>query len=164
VSSTRVRAELAAGDVEAAAASLGRRYAVEGEVVVGDRRGGPLLGIPTANLAPTPGIALPADGVYAGHLTDEADRVSRPAAVSVGTNPQFGTDRRVEAHVLDFDGDLYGHRVTVAFAHRLRGQAVFDGPEELAAQMRADVAQARRLLSSGPDGRVRTGGSPRPTP
>jgi riboflavin kinase/FMN adenylyltransferase len=179
VSSTRVRSELAAGDVEAAAASLGRPYAVEGEVVAGDRRGGPLLGIPTANLAPTPGIALPADGVYAGHLTDEAPEGSgepqggapvdrgalvRPAAVSVGTNPQFGTDRRVEAHVLDFDGDLYGHRVAVAFAHRLRGQAVFDGPEELAAQMRADIDQARRLLSSGPDGRVRTGGSPRPTP
>jgi riboflavin kinase/FMN adenylyltransferase len=164
VSSTRVRAELAAGDVEAAAASLGRVYAVDGEVVVGDRRGGPLLGIPTANLAPTPGIALPADGVYAGHLTDEADKLARPAAVSVGTNPQFGTDRRVEAHVLDFDGDLYGHRVAVAFAHRLRGQAVFDGPGELAAQMRSDISQARRLLSSGPDGRVRTGGFSRPTP
>jgi riboflavin kinase / FMN adenylyltransferase len=157
VSSTRVRAELSAGDVEAAAASLGRPYAVEGEVVVGDRRGGPLLGIPTANLAPTPGIALPADGVYAGHLTDQepggapVDRaVARPAAVSVGTNPQFGTDRRVEAHVLDFDGDLYGHRVAVDFAHRLRGQAVFDGPDELAAQMRADIDQARRLLSYSP--------------
>jgi riboflavin kinase / FMN adenylyltransferase len=164
VSSTRVRAELAAGDVEAAAASLGRLYAVEGEVVAGDRRGGPLLGIPTANLAPARGIAIPADGVYAGHLTDGADGIARPAAVSVGTNPQFGTDRRVEAHVLDFDGDLYGRRVAVDFAHRLRGQAVFDGPEELAAQMRADIAQARRLLRSGPDGRVRAGGSPRPTP
>jgi riboflavin kinase/FMN adenylyltransferase len=164
VSSTRVRAELAAGDVEAAAASLGRPYAVEGQVVVGDRRGGPLLGIPTANLAPAPGIALPADGVYAGQLTDQHDGVARPAAVSVGTNPQFGTERRVEAHVLDFDGDLYGHRVAVAFAHRLRGQAVFDGPDELAAQMRADVDQARRLLASGPDGRVRTGGFSRPTP
>jgi riboflavin kinase/FMN adenylyltransferase len=198
VSSTRVRAELAAGDVEAAAASLGRLYTVEGEVVAGDRRGGPLLGIPTANLASTPGIALPADGVYAGHLTDAAPEGSgepqrgapvnregsgepqrgapvdregsgepqggRPAAVSVGTNPQFGTDRRVEAHVLDFDGDLYGHRVAIAFAHRLRGQAVFAGPDELAAQMRADIDQARRLLASGPDGRVRTGGFPRPTP
>jgi riboflavin kinase/FMN adenylyltransferase len=163
VSSTRVRAELAAGDVEAAAASLGRPHDVEGEVVVGDRRGGPLLGIPTANLSSTPGIALPADGVYAGHLTDAADELARPAAVSVGTNPQFGTDRRVEAHVLDFDGDLYGHRVVVAFAHRLRGQAVFDGPDELAAQMRADIDQARRRLSSGPDGRVRTGGFSRPT-
>ena len=164
VSSTRVRAELAAGDVEAAAASLGRHYGVEGEVVVGDRRGGPLLGIPTANLAPTPGIALPADGVYAGHLTDQNDQVPRPAAISVGTNPQFGTERRVEAHVLDFDGDLYGHRVAVAFAHRLRGQAVFDGPDQLAAQMRTDIDQARRLLPSGPDATVRTGGFSRPTP
>ena len=164
VSSTRVRSELASGDVAAAAASLGRAYAVEGVVVEGDHRGRPLLGIPTANLQVPAGIALPADGVYAGHLTDEEDGNARPAAVSVGTNPQFGTDRRVEAHVLDFDGDLYGHRVAVDFAHRLRGQAVFDGPDELAAQMRADIDQARRLLSSDPDGRVRTGGFSRPTP
>jgi riboflavin kinase / FMN adenylyltransferase len=150
VSSTRVRSELAAGDVAAAAASLGRPYAVEGVVVEGDRRGRPLLGVPTANLRAPAGIALPADGVYAGHLSDEADGVARAAAISVGTNPQFGTDRRVEAHVLDFDGDLYGHRVSVAFAHHLRDQAVFTGADELAAQIRADIAQARRLLSSTP--------------
>ena len=91
--------------------------------------------------------------------------MARPAAVSVGTNPQFGTERRrVEAHVLDFDGDLYGHRVSVGFAHRLRGQAVFADVEELAAQMRADVDQARRLLSSPPGGTVRSGGFSRPTP
>jgi riboflavin kinase/FMN adenylyltransferase len=147
VSSTRVRAELADGDVAAAAASLGRPYAVEGTVVVGDRRGGPVLGVPTANLGLPPGIAIPADGVYAGHLTDERDAVARPAAISVGTNPQFGTERRVEAHVLDFDADLYGHRVSVAFSHRLRGQAVFAGTAELVAQMRADIDQARRLLA-----------------
>ena len=147
VSSTRVRAELAAGDVAAAAASLGRPYAVEGTVVVGDRRGGPVLGVPTANLGLPPGIAIPADGVYAGHLIDAADAVARPAAISVGTNPQFGTERRVEAHVLDFDADLYGHRVSVAFSHRLRGQAVFPGTAELVAQMRADIDQARRLLA-----------------
>jgi riboflavin kinase / FMN adenylyltransferase len=164
VSSTRVRAELAEGDVAAATASLGRPYAVEGEVVVGDRRGRPVLGIPTANLAVPDGIAIPADGVYAGHLGDEADGVARPAAISVGTNPQFGTDRRVEAHVLDFDGDLYGHRVSVDFRHRLRGQAVFASVDELAAQMRADLDQARRLLSSSPGGTVRTGGFSRPTP
>jgi riboflavin kinase/FMN adenylyltransferase len=172
VSSTRVRAELAAGDVAAAAASLGRPYAVEGVVVAGNRRGGPMLGMPTANLDLPAGIAIPADGVYAGHLTDESEgpgppgrAVARPAAVSVGTNPQFGTERRrVEAHVLDFDGDLYGHRVSVGFAHRLRGQAVFADVEELAAQMRADVDQARRLLSSPPGGTVRSGGFPRPTP
>jgi riboflavin kinase / FMN adenylyltransferase len=177
VSSTRVRAELAAGDVAAAAASLGRPHAVEGTVVPGDRRGGPLLGMPTANLEVPPGIAIPADGVYAGHLTDEGpegpgprggapvDRgVARPAAISVGANPQFGTERRVEAHVLDFDGDLYGHRVSADFTHRLRGQAVFAGVDELTAQMRADVDRARRLLSSPPGGTVRTGGLPRPTP
>ena len=146
VSSTRVRAELAEGDVAAAAASLGRPYAVEGTVVVGDRRGGPVLGVPTANLGLPAGIAIPADGVYAGHLTDEHDAVARPAAISVGTNPQFGTERRVEAHVLDFDADLYGHRVSVAFSHRLRGQAVFAGTAELVAQMRADIDQTRRLL------------------
>jgi riboflavin kinase/FMN adenylyltransferase len=164
VSSTRVRAELAAGDVAAAAASLGRPYAVEGTVVAGDRRGGPLLGMPTANLNPPPGIAIPADGVYAGHLTDAADGVARAGAISVGTNPQFGTGRRVEAHVLDFDGDLYGHRVSADFAHRLRGQAVFADLDELTAQMRADVDRARRLLSSPPGGTVRTGGLSRPTP
>ena len=165
VSSTRVRAELAAGDVAAAAASLGRPHAVEGVVIAGNRRGGPVLGMPTANLDLPAGIAIPADGVYAGHLTDEADPRARPAAVSVGTNPQFGTERRrVEAHVLDFDGDLYGHRVSVGFAHRLRGQAVFADVEELAAQMRADVDQARRLLASPPGGTVRSGGLSRPTP
>jgi riboflavin kinase/FMN adenylyltransferase len=115
---------------------------------VGYRRGRPLLGIPTANLdTPPAGIALPADGVYAGHLTDQADGLARPAAVSVGTNPQFGTDRRVEAHVLDFDGDLYGHQVSVSFSARLRGQAVFAGTDELSAQIRADIDQARRLLA-----------------
>jgi riboflavin kinase / FMN adenylyltransferase len=150
VSSTRVRAELAAGDVAAAAVLLGRPYAVDGVVVEGDHRGGPVLGVPTANLAVDPGIALPADGVYAGHLTDQGDGRARPAAISVGTNPQFGTDRRVEAHVLDFDGDLYGHRVAVGFTSHLRGQATFADVDELAAQIRADVDQARRLLSSAP--------------
>jgi riboflavin kinase / FMN adenylyltransferase len=163
VSSTRVRSELAAGDVAAAAASLGRPYAVEGVVVVGDRRGRPLLGVPTANLEVPAGIALPADGVYAGHLTDDKDSVARPAAISVGTNPQFGTDRRVEAHVLDFDADLYGHRVAVDFGHHLRDQATFAGVDELIAQIRADIDQARRLLSSPPGGTVRSGGFPRPT-
>ena len=163
VSSTRVRGELAAGDVAAAAASLGRPYAVEGEVVEGDRRGRPLLGVPTANLAVPAGIALPGDGVYAGHLTEGRPQASgepqggapvrrgpaRPAAVSVGTNPQFGTDRRVEAHVLDFDGDLYGHRVSVDFHDHLRDQAVFPGVDELAAQIRADIDEVRRLLGPG---------------
>ena len=163
VSSTRVRAELASGDVAAAAASLSRPYAVEGVVVAGDRRGGPLLGVPTANLEVPAGIATPGDGVYAGRLTDLADPIARPAAVSVGTNPQFGTERRVEAHVLDFDGDLYGHRVSVGFSHRLRGQATFADLDELIAQIHADIAEARRLLSP-PGGTVQAGGFSRPTP
>jgi riboflavin kinase/FMN adenylyltransferase len=148
VSSTRVRGELAAGDVAAAAASLGRPYAVEGEVVVGDRRGRSLLGVPTANLAVPAGIAIPGDGVYAGHLTDGTDDAARPAAISVGTNPQFGTERRVEAHVLDFDGDLYGHRVAVDFHDHLRDQATFPGTSELVTQIRADIDQVRRLLGT----------------
>jgi riboflavin kinase / FMN adenylyltransferase len=161
VSSTRVRAELAAGDVAAAAASLGRPFALDGVVVAGDGRGRSLLGVPTANLELPGGLALPADGVYAGHLAERApegsgepqggapvDRgVARPAAISVGTNPQFGTERRVEAHVLDFDGHLYGRAVTVDFRHRIRGQAVFPSVEELVAQMRRDIDQARRLLA-----------------
>ena len=198
VSSTRVRAELAAGDVAAAAASLGRPFALNGVVVAGDGRGRSLLGVPTANLELPGGLALPADGVYAGHLAERPPEGSgephdgpagrrsgptrpegsgepqggapvgrgpaRPAAISVGTNPQFGTERRVEAHVLDFDGDLYGRAVTVDFRHRIRGQAVFPGVEELIAQMREDIAQARRLLASPPGGTVRTGELPRPTP
>jgi riboflavin kinase / FMN adenylyltransferase len=134
--------------------------------VAGDGRGRSLLGVPTANLELPGGLALPADGVYAGHLAERApeDRgTARPAAISVGTNPQFGTDRRVEAHVLDFDGELYGRAVTVDFRHRIRGQAVFPRVEELIAQMRRDIDQARRLLASPPGGTVRTGEFPRPT-
>jgi riboflavin kinase / FMN adenylyltransferase len=148
VSSTRIRTELARGDVGAAARLLGRPYAVDGVVVEGDGRGGRLLGVPTANLAVAPGIAVPANGIYAGHLTKETEGVRRPAATSVGVNPQFNTGFRVEAHVLDFDGDLYGRRVAVSFEHRLRGEAAFPSVEELIAQMREDIRQARRLLSA----------------
>jgi riboflavin kinase / FMN adenylyltransferase len=148
LSSTRIRTELARGDVRAAARLLGRPYAVDGVVVEGDGRGGRLLGVPTANLAVAPGIAVPANGIYAGHLTEETEGVRRPAATSVGVNPQFNTGFRVEAHVLDFDGDLYGRRVAVSFEHRLRGEAAFPSVEELIAQMREDIRQARRLLSA----------------
>jgi riboflavin kinase / FMN adenylyltransferase len=148
LSSTRIRTELARGDVRAAARLLGRPCAVDGVVVEGDGRGGRLLGVPTANLAVAPGIAVPANGIYAGHLTEETEGVRRPAATSVGVNPQFDTGFRVEAHVLDFDGDLYGRRVAVSFEHRLRGEAAFPSVEELIAQMREDIRQTRRLLSA----------------
>jgi riboflavin kinase / FMN adenylyltransferase len=89
----------------------------------------------------------------------------RPAATSVGVNPQFhASGLRIEAHVLDFDGDLYGRRVSVSFEHRLRDEAAFATVEDLVAQMHRDIGQARRLLSSGPGGTVRRGGFPRHTP
>jgi len=164
VSSTRIRAELARGDVRAAAASLGRAYAVEGVVVRGDGRGGRQLGIPTANLDVAGDLAVPANGVYAGHLADEAGP-PRPAAISVGVNPQFHTSGlRVEAHVLDFDGDLLGAHVWVTFEHRLRDEAAFATVDDLVAQIHRDIRQARRLLWSGPGGRVQPGGFPRHTP
>ena len=178
VSSTRVRAELARGDVRAAAASLGRAYAVEGVVVRGDGRGRRQLGIPTANLEVAGDLALPANGVYAGHLGEQPggpDRPghppgvprtppARPAAISVGVNPQFHTSGlRVEAHVLDFDGDLLGAHVWVSFEHRLRDEAAFATVDDLVAQIHRDIDQARLLLSGSGD-RVGPGGFPRHTP
>jgi riboflavin kinase/FMN adenylyltransferase len=150
VSSTRIRAALAGGDVRAAAALLGRAYAVEGTVVRGDGRGGRELGIPTANLAVAGDLALPANGVYAGHLTEDAG-APRPAAISVGVNPQFHTTGlRVEAHVLDFDGDLLGAQVSVSFEHRLRHEAAFATVEDLVAQIHQDIRHTRRLLRQRP--------------
>jgi len=152
VSSTRIRAELARGDVRAAAASLGRAYAVEGVVVRGDGRGGRQLGIPTANLEVGGDLALPANGVYAGYLTEQRG-APRPAATSVGVNPQFHTTGvRVEAHVLDFDGDLLGAHVSLSFEHRLRDEAAFATVDDLVAQIHQDIRETRRLLPSGPGG------------
>jgi riboflavin kinase/FMN adenylyltransferase len=167
VSSTRVRAELARGDVRAAAASLGRAYAVVGVVARGEGRGRQ-LGIPTANLKVAGDLALPANGVYAGHLGQEPEGSGAPpwpAATSVGVNPQFHTSGlRVEAHVLDFDGDLLGAHVWVSFEHRLRDEAAFASVDDLVAQIHQDIRQARRLLQPGPGDRVGPGGFPRHTP
>jgi riboflavin kinase / FMN adenylyltransferase len=165
VSSTRVRSELARGDVAAAARSLGRPHAVEGVVVRGDGRGRAQLGVPTANVEVAGRLALPANGVYAGHLGEQPGGRPWPAATSVGVNPQFHTTGlRIEAHVLDFDGDLYGRRVSVSFEHRLRDEAAFPAVEDLVAQMHQDIRQARRLLSSGPGDADGRGGFPRRTP
>jgi len=144
-SSTYVRQSLAEGDVASAAAALGRPHRVEGPVVEGDKRGRQ-LGYPTANLDLPPGTAIPADGVYAGWLT-RADGTRLPAAISIGTNPTFGgTNRRVEAYVLDRDDlELYGEHVAVDFLARLRETVRFDGIEPLLAQMALDVEQARQL-------------------
>jgi riboflavin kinase/FMN adenylyltransferase len=151
ISSTYIRACVAAGDMESAARALGRPHRVDGVVVRGDRRGRE-LGYPTANVETPPFTAIPADGVYAGRLVTRNPRTGEsreqlPAAVSVGTNPTFqGSRRTVEAFVLDWDGDLYGEHVGVEFTARLRPMLAFDGVDELLAAMADDVRRTRALL------------------
>jgi riboflavin kinase / FMN adenylyltransferase len=147
LSSTHIRDRIAAGDVAAAAVGLGRRHFVEGPVERGDGRGH-ALGFPTANVAVDPGIAVPADGVYAGYLV-RADGARMVAAISIGTNPTFdGDTRRVEAYAIDVghELDLYDEHVLVEFAERLRGMERFDGVEALREQMAADVTNTRTRL------------------
>ncbi|GIF67046.1 riboflavin biosynthesis protein [Asanoa ishikariensis] len=144
-SSTYIRSCIDAGDVRAAAAALGRPHRLEGIVVRGDQRGTE-IGFPTANLSVHRYAAVPADGIYAGWLLRRGERL--PAAISIGTNPTFsGRERRVEAYILDFDGDLYGERVALDFVVRLRDMLKFDGVEPLVAQMHDDVAQTRQALA-----------------
>jgi riboflavin kinase/FMN adenylyltransferase len=144
-SSTYVRACVDAGDMACAAQALGREHRVEGVVVRGDRRGRE-LGFPTANLETHPYAAVPADGIYAGWLVRGKERL--PAAVSIGTNPTFsGRERRVEAYVLDFDGDLYGEHVGLDFVAHLRPTLSFDSVDALVAQIAADVDKTRALLT-----------------
>jgi riboflavin kinase / FMN adenylyltransferase len=146
LSSTYIRACVDAGDVVEAARALGRPHRLEGIVVRGDERGRE-LGFPTANLLTAPHAAVPADGVYAAWLARRGNPPAR-AAVSIGTNPTFaGRERRVEAYVLDFDGDLYGERLALDFVARLREQRRYDGVDPLVEQMRQDVADARLALS-----------------
>ncbi len=140
VSSSHIRALLAAGDVEHAARLLGRPAEVEGTVVTGDQRGEG-LGFPTANLAVPPHLLVPALGIYAGSALDHR------AAVSIGTNPHYGgTERRLEAYLLDFSGDLYGRRVVVELWERLRDEAAFDSEAELVAAIENDVARTRAAV------------------
>jgi len=137
VSSTAIRRLLHEGDVVAAAALLGRPPEIEGRVVAGDARGG-TLGFPTANLALDPYLLVPAHGIYAG-----AARGHR-AAISIGTNPHYGgRERRVEVHLIDFHGDLYGQRLVVELWSRLRDEQAFANEEELVAQIARDVEEAR---------------------
>jgi riboflavin kinase / FMN adenylyltransferase len=153
VSSTRIRALIAAGDVAGAARLLGRPHEVRGPVVRGDGRGGPELGFPTANVAVDDDIALPADGIYAGYFT-RADGSVHPSAISVGRRPTFyepGTAPvLVEAYLLHFDGDLYGEPARVSFHRHLRPELRFESVEALIAQMQADVEETERLLADLP--------------
>jgi riboflavin kinase/FMN adenylyltransferase len=144
-SSTYVRSCVAAGDIASANEALGREHRIHGVVVRGDQRGRD-IGYPTANLEPLPWSAVPADGIYAGRLARGKELL--PAAISIGTNPTFaGAERRVEAFVLDFEGDLYGEHVGLCFTARLRDTLRFDGVEPLVAQMAIDVERTRELVS-----------------
>jgi riboflavin kinase/FMN adenylyltransferase len=143
VSSTRIRALVAAGDMESAQRCLGAPFMVEGTVVEGDQRGRE-LGFPTANIVPDDRLAIPGHGVYAAFANGV------PAAVNVGVRPTFDTGRGVliETYLIDRDDDLYGTALRVAFVKRLRGEKRFAGVEELIAQMKIDVEDAKRVCAS----------------
>jgi riboflavin kinase/FMN adenylyltransferase len=151
ISSTYIRACVAAGDMASAGRALGRPHRVDGVVVRGDRRGRD-MGYPTANVESPAFTAIPADGVYAGHLVTRdprsgASRERFPAAISVGSNPTFqGSRRSVEAFVLDYDGDLYGEHVGVEFVERLRPMIAFPDVAALLEAMAKDVSDTRQIL------------------
>jgi len=143
VSSTRIRALVAAGDVAGARECLGAPFMVEGEVVEGDGRGRD-LGFPTANIVPDDRLAIPGHGVYAAFANGV------PAAVNVGVRPTFEAGRGVliETYLIDRDEDLYGKPLRVAFVERLRGEKRFPSAEELVVQMREDVEDAKRVCAT----------------
>ena len=143
VSSSRIRALVAACEVDAAMRCLGAPYLLEGEVVEGDRRGRE-LGFPTANIVPSDELVYPGHGVYAAFANGQ------PAAVNVGVRPTFETGRGmlVESYLIDYDGDLYGRTLRVAFIARLRGEKRFESVEDLVAQMHRDVEEARDLCAN----------------
>jgi riboflavin kinase / FMN adenylyltransferase len=142
VSSSRVRALVAAGEVEAAMRCLGAPFMLEGRVVEGDKRGRE-LGFPTANIVPDDHLVVPGHGVYAAFAN------GRPAAVNVGIRPTFETGRGllVESYLIDHEEDLYGKNLRVAFVSRLRGERRFPSAEDLIAQMHRDVAEAREVTA-----------------
>jgi riboflavin kinase / FMN adenylyltransferase len=143
VSSTRIRALVASGDMDQAQRCLGAPFMVEGTVVKGDQRGRE-LGFPTANIVPDDRLAIPGHGVYAAF----ADGV--PAAVNVGVRPTFESGRGVliETYLIDHDEDLYGRTLRVAFVERLRGERAYHEVDELVAQMHRDVEDARRVCAN----------------
>jgi len=141
ISSTRIRALISAGEVAAAAGLLGRPYVLRGEVVVGDKRGRS-IGFPTANVLPDADAVIPARGVYAGFV--RVGEVEYAACTNVGVAPTFGrAESRVEAYLLDFEGDLYGRVVDVSFVRRIREERRFSGIDELKEQIQRDVQEAR---------------------
>jgi riboflavin kinase / FMN adenylyltransferase len=161
VSSSHIRGLVAAGDVKQAAEFLGGPFLFEGEVVVGDRRGR-TLGMPTANIVPDDAYVCPGHGVYAASANvnpspahaAEPRASGHPTAVNVGVRPTFDTGRGllVEAHLIGFDGDLYGERLRIAFLERMRGEKRFDSVDALVEQMQRDVGQAQEIVEGGSRG------------
>ena len=146
ISSTRIRALVSEGRVEEVAGLLGRPYVLRGEVVVGDRRGR-TIGFPTANVLPDADVVVPARGVYAGFVLVGDEKFV--ACTNVGVAPTFSrAECRVEAYLLDFDGDLYGRVVDVGFTRWIRGEKKFSGIDELKGQIQRDVEEAR-LIADG---------------
>lgn len=146
VSSTRIREALVQGDMELVARLLGRPYSLRGPVLRGDERGRQ-IGFPTANVGVSPDRALPPNGVYVCRADAGGQRFD--AVTNIGVRPTFdGSSRQVETHLFDFAGDLYGSHVSVDLLHRLRAEQRFAGPDELIAQIGADVAASRRYLVS----------------
>jgi riboflavin kinase/FMN adenylyltransferase len=147
ISSTAIRRSLNGGDVELASAMLGRQFEVRGIVIQGDQRGR-TIGFPTANVAVPAFICLPADGVYAGWYV-RPDGHRQPCAINLGRRPTFyehADHSLLEAHLLDFEGDLYGERAFVEFAHFLRSERKFDGIDALRNQLKQDIDHARAVL------------------
>jgi riboflavin kinase/FMN adenylyltransferase len=152
VSSTAIRRALAGGDVSRANAMLGRHFEVRGTVVGGDQRGR-LLGFPTANVEVSNRVCMPADGVYAG-LFERPNGDVHACAINIGRRPTFyehAETSMLEAHLLDFDDDLYGENASVRFTNFLRSERKFDGVDALIEQLRSDVEHARTLLTDVAD-------------
>ena len=146
VSSTRVRGHLELGEMEEAKRLLGEGYPISGVVEEGDGRG-QTIGFPTANLNLASTKQLPPDGVYAGLIVSDDGSVDSRAVINLGTRPTFEeNNRRFEAHILDFQGDLYGKHLTVALETRLRDEHKFENLESLKSQINEDIAEARRRL------------------
>jgi riboflavin kinase/FMN adenylyltransferase len=147
VSSTAIRRALAGGDVTRANEMLGHTFEARGSVVTGDQRGR-LLGFPTANVEVPNSMSLPADGVYAGWY-ERPSGESNACAINLGRRPTFyehADSSLLEAHLLDFEGDLYGERALVRFTHFLRSERKFDGIESLKEQLDLDIIHAQELL------------------
>ena len=149
VSSSRIRELVSAGKVSAAADLLASPYRLVGDVMPGDARGRE-LGMPTVNLGLPPESVIPAPGIYAGRAHGETLGANVPAAISIGVRPTFeeAGDLRVEAHLIGYEGDLYGETVTLEFLERLRDEVKFDSADELVEQMRKDVQQTREIAGS----------------